>query len=623
MTKASVENFAEYEQLAGGAQKIFDQMDPSVFLNDAQNAYVSLGLSANQYLAVINDVGATFAATMGDEAGYNAAKTGLQAISDYASGTGKNIDELSQKFTLITRSTSSYQSIADQFSGILPATSAQFLEQSQAAGLLSESYTKLTDVPIAEYQKAVSQMLEIGVKDLGLFGNTQAEAFNTLSGSLSMAKASWSNLLTGMSDDTADMDTLIKNFVTSVGAVGENLLPKVKTALESAGELVEEIFPEIMAMIPELIDETLPELLDSAISIIETLVDGLAENGEQLGQSAVDLITQLATGLINNLPSVIEAGMQILLGVVQGIAENAPTLISAAVALIPQIVSALTSPDALGQLIASALEIIGALVEGLGESVGQLLTAALDIVIALCEYLLVPENLATIVVTMAELVLEIGKALVAGVGGLITSVLEFGQKLIEMFKDIDWASIGSDIVEKIKTGISNAWYTFISFVTGKSSEIFSAFNGGSWSSIGSNIVSGIQSGVIGSWASLEGLIQQKASALAGAAASVLGIASPSKVFARIGRFMAEGLGVGWDDEIDSVADDITKSLDFSSYKIPTLTASVSTSDSFGQSGSPMFGGVTVIQNIYAQEMTAAELMQEARYRAEQAVIFGV
>ena len=182
LTKSAVDGFAEYEQLAGGAAKIFDEMNQADILRDAQNAYKDLGLSANQYLAVINDVGATFAATMGDAAGYEAAKTGLKAISDYASGTGKNVDELSSKFTLITRSTSSYQSIADQFSGILPATSAGFLEQAQAAGILSDSYTQLTEVPIDEYQAAVSKMLEQGVADLGLANNTVMESETTISG---------------------------------------------------------------------------------------------------------------------------------------------------------------------------------------------------------------------------------------------------------------------------------------------------------------------------------------------------------------------------------------------------------------------------------------------------------
>jgi hypothetical protein len=159
LTTMAINSFAEYEQLAGGAGKIFDEMSQTQILEDAQNAYRELGLSANQYLAIMNDVGATFAATMGDQKGYETAQIGLQAISDYASGTGKNVDVLSDKFVMITRSASSYQSIADQFSGILPATSAAFLEQAQAAGFLGEQYKSLTEVPIDEYQEAVSLML--------------------------------------------------------------------------------------------------------------------------------------------------------------------------------------------------------------------------------------------------------------------------------------------------------------------------------------------------------------------------------------------------------------------------------------------------------------------------------
>ena len=291
LTTQAVNSFAEYEQLAGGAQKIFNEMDYSKIANDANNAYKELGLSANQYLAVINDVGATFAATMGDEAGYEAAKTGLKAISDYASGTGKNVDELSQKFTLITRSTSSYQSIADQFSGILPATSAGFLEQAQAAGILSDKYTQLTEVPIDEYQAAVSQMLQQGVADLGLANNTMNEAFSTLSGSLSMAKGAWSNLVTGLADDSADIDVLIGNFVESVGAVAENLIPKIGTALNGASQLIRDLIPVIVQEIPVLIEENLPILAEAAISIIRSSVDGISQNREMLMQTATVRLT--------------------------------------------------------------------------------------------------------------------------------------------------------------------------------------------------------------------------------------------------------------------------------------------------------------------------------------------
>ena len=224
---AAINSYSQFEQLAGGAAKIFNEISQTKILDDAKNAYKELGLSANQYLAVINDVGATFAATMGDEAGYEAAKTGLKAISDYASGTGKNVDELSQKFTLITRSTSSYQSIADQFSGILPATSAGFLEQAQAAGILSDSYTQLTDVPIAEYQEAVSKMLEKGVEELGLANNTVLESETTISGSLAAMKAAADNFLVALVDDNANVGESFGVLASSVGSFLDNVIPKI------------------------------------------------------------------------------------------------------------------------------------------------------------------------------------------------------------------------------------------------------------------------------------------------------------------------------------------------------------------------------------------------------------
>lgn len=224
---AAVVSFANFEQLSGGAAKIFDEMSQTKVLNDANNAYKELGLSANQYLSIINDVGATFAATMGDRAGYETAQTGLKAISDYASGTGKNVDLLSEKFTMITRSTASYQSIADQFSGILPATSKDFLAQAQAAGILSDSYTELTQVPIAEYQAAVSQMLQRGVEQLGLANNTVLEAETTISGSFAAMKAAASNFMTAMVDDNADVGESFEILKETALTFFNNVEPKV------------------------------------------------------------------------------------------------------------------------------------------------------------------------------------------------------------------------------------------------------------------------------------------------------------------------------------------------------------------------------------------------------------
>ena len=342
LTKSAVEGFAEYEQLAGGAQKIFDQMDYSRIEQDAQNAYKTMNISASEYLATMNDVGATFAATMGDEAGYNAAKTGLQAIADYASGTGKSVDVLSEKFTMITRSTSSYQSIADQFSGILPATSKDFLAQAQAAGILSDSYTELTQVPIAEYQQAVSQMLEKGVADLGLAGNTAAETANTISGSLNAAKAAWSNLIVGIADENANFEELVNNFVETLvgdengeGGVINNILPRVEIAMEGAGKLVEALIPVIIDKVPTIINEWLPKILNSGISIIKSILDGMVQNQGDIVSGVVTTINTLVSGIMDNLPEILVTGVMLIGQIAAGLIQGLPDLIYK----IPEIIS--------------------------------------------------------------------------------------------------------------------------------------------------------------------------------------------------------------------------------------------------------------------------------------------
>ena len=456
LTTQAVNSFAEYEQLAGGAQKIFNDMDYSKIATDANNAYKELGLSANQYLAVINDVGATFAATMGDEAGYEAAKTGLKAISDYASGTGKNVDELSQKFTLITRSTSSYQSIADQFSGILPATSDAFLEQAQAAGILSDNYTKLTEVPIDEYQAAVSKMLQQGVTDLGLANNTMNEAFSTLSGSLSMAKGAWSNLVTGLADDSADLDMLIGNFVESVGAVATNLIPKISTALNGASKLVRDLIPVIVQEIPVLIEENLPVLAEAAISIIQSLVDGIRQNQEMLMTTAFDTIAFLANSLISMLPKIVALGLDLIVSLANGIAESLPELIPTVVDVILQIVDVLTDPGTLGPLIDAALAIMIALADGLMAALPDLLVMLPEIVWNIAEVLI--ENAPKLLVAASEIVLSLAKGIIQNLGSLLQSAVEIVAYIIygigTAYERV--VETGSEIVTKVADGFMSA-----------------------------------------------------------------------------------------------------------------------------------------------------------------------
>lgn len=455
-------NFMDFEQLSGGAQKIFDEIDYSKIQADASDAFRNMGMSVNEYLEAINQTGATFAQTMGDAKGYETAKAGMQAISDYASGTGKSVDELNEKYAMITRSTGSYQSIADQFSGILPATSADFLEQAQAAGLLSSEYEKLTEVPVAEYQEAVTQMLGKGVDALGLTENTAHEASETLSGSFSAASAAWDNMLTAIGDGGADIDMkkTADDLVTSLGDAISNSTERVGVIGTTLGELVAEHIPEGFktGFTGSFDTSGFESAFETFSGIGERLgtifTEGLGGNMETFGSALGTIGTALGTfaSAIATVISVMAPFLPVVLGVLAGIKGFAiVTTIAGAFSTLGATIGGLTTIVATfgGPLatVAAALGgwpvLIAAVVGGLvaliatNEDVRNAITEAWSVVVETVSGAV--STVVTFVTTMGPQVLAGAKTAFENVRTTITSV---------------WSSITSAVGSAVSSVVS-------------------------------------------------------------------------------------------------------------------------------------------------------------------------
>lgn len=76
------------------------------------------------------------------------------------------------------------------------------------------------------------------------------------------------------------------------------------------------------------------------------------------------------------------------------------------------------------------------------------------------------------------------------------------------------------------------------------------------------MVKGIQQGWNNNWPSLESKVKSQVSNLVKKVNSELQIHSPSKVFAKIGKNMALGMGEGWTDTFEKVSDDIVDDMGF-------------------------------------------------------------
>lgn len=303
---AAVSAYKDFEQLSGGMQKIFDEMDYNKIAEDASKAYATMNISASEYMKQMSGVGATFAQTMGDEKGYETAKRGMQALADYASGTGKSVDTLMEKYQAITRSASGYLSIADQFAGILPQTTTDFLKQAQEAGYLSDKYKKLTEVPVAEYQEAITKMIEDGVGKMGLLGNTAEETAKTISGSIAGLKSQWENTLVAIATGE-DIEGNINKLADSLLHVVDNLTPAFESAINGVATLIEKGVPMIAEKLPGLLEKTLPGIASAAVAVITAITEVLPTLAPVLADSLSVLIEELVPYLPQIIGSLVQA----------------------------------------------------------------------------------------------------------------------------------------------------------------------------------------------------------------------------------------------------------------------------------------------------------------------------
>ena len=509
ITKEAISNYADYEQLAGGVEKIFGEELYTTITADAQDAYKNMNMSANQYLETINDVGSMFKSTMGSEKAYSTAQKGMQAISDYASGTGKSVEELNSKFAFITRSTSSYQSIADQFAGILPATSADFLAQAQAAGFLSDEYSKLTEVPIAEYQETVALMLEKGTADLGLTGNTAAEALGTISGSLASTKSAWGNFVTSLASGDIDMLTKSLDSLTKsiFGVDGEanglinNLLPAVEATLAILGTVISTQLPGMITKLLPVVTGAINSLLMALGPMLPTLTNTLMTSINMLIPTVIDLLvnsadtlTALLMGVISIITTMVTAlssgdttarlvngAVAIITTLVEGIVMNLPILIPAVVEIITQIITTLTSPENIEALLQAALLLLGALVVAVAECIPALIEGVVGLLTNIGDLFVDAVNWVADV-----LIPTLVNFWVAKVVPWLNSVKEFfagiGTAIKNNITEI-WTNIGSFFIttfNNIKTNISTTFNsistTISNVITNIKNDITSVFN---------------------------------------------------------------------------------------------------------------------------------------------------
>ena len=333
--KSALNAYADYEQLVGGVETLFGNASDKV-LQNANRAFQTAGLSANEYMETVTSFSASLLQSVGKDTKKAAeyADQALVDMSDNANKMGSNMRDIQnayqgfakQNYTMLDNLKLGYGGTKEEMERLIADANKVKQANGEMADLSIDSFADITEA------------IHIVQTEMGITGTTANEASTTIQGSVGMMKASWKNLLVGVADDTQDFGGLMDNFVDSVGIAAKNILPRVETILGGIGSLVEGLAPVVAQAVPQLVMTILPSMASAAASLLQAFAGSLVELAPALLQSALSGIqTILVSGL--NVP--------------QGLADNIMHVFDNAVAAIENVWGAVK--DA----ISSALGVLG------------------------------------------------------------------------------------------------------------------------------------------------------------------------------------------------------------------------------------------------------------------------
>lgn len=313
----AVKGYAEYEQLVGGVETLFGAGGQSIdeyaktvgktvsevrgeydglmksqttVLNNANNAYKTAGMSANDYMSNVTSFSASLISSVGGDT-QKAAKIADQAmvdISDNANKMGTDMESV----------IGTYQSLARGNFGMLDNLKLGYGGTKAEMERLLKDAEKLTGkkFDISNFADITEAIHAVQV-EMGIAGTTAKEASETIQGSALAMKAAWSNFLVGMANEDADFDQLLDNLVDSVNTFLKNVIPRIKKMLPRMIKGLAEIAKTIGKELPGILDDLLPALAEGAFNLLGSMYNVLRDNASMFKSVGLSIIKAIYKGI--------------------------------------------------------------------------------------------------------------------------------------------------------------------------------------------------------------------------------------------------------------------------------------------------------------------------------------
>ena len=349
-----------------------------------------------------------------------------------------------------------------------------------------------------ETQNAIQQAEEYGM----VMGDDAVDASADFQDALTLLNGTVDGLkrtlagefLAGLTDVITGLADLARGAEGAGAKVGEALGNVVKQGIQK----ITQMLPELGRMAVELVSslatgilDAAPELVTTALELVTVLVQGIGQALPLIVNKAVEIIPALVQGLLSGTEQLLQAGLQLLMGIVQAI----PSFVASLVEALPQIISTITGflTTAVPMLIDGGIQLFYALIEAIPQVLPPLLAALPQIITSLVEFFIRQKETfmqaaVQLLMGLVGAIPEVVIALVAALPDIIQAILDGLSDIPSLLKDLflsAWEGIKSvfsgvgdffkSIFGKGKKNIEDEWSTMGTWAKDKNKEIEKGF----------------------------------------------------------------------------------------------------------------------------------------------------
>lgn len=308
--------------------------------------------------------------------------------------------------------------------------------------------------------------------------------------------------------------TLIGVGVAAIGAgllaagLGLQALAIGLTAIAAAGTAGATALVAALAVIITGVADLIPAVLIKLAEGIAQFCVALAGAAPQILESLVVIITACLAAISNVVPQLVEVLVTLLVTTIQTLAEHTPEIVQAVFDILIACLKGIA--DNIGMVVQTAIDIVLNFIDGITQKLPDIIQAGFDLVISFING--IADGIRNNTAPLIDAVVNLFDAIVGSIGSTLSSaipkVMDLGKKIL------------NSLINGIKSVI------------------------GGIVDIGKNIVDGIVKGITGAVGSAVDAVKNVGNKIVSGFKDLLGIHSPSTVFAKFGEFIDKGLVKG-------------------------------------------------------------------------------